>query len=302
MNAQRFNGRYRVTVYYKAQVLMQFQSDNVNYNIDFSANIIKDGLAHGGTRGNIYFYNLAESKINTFEKLIALGKSGDIQVSIEFSQNNQTNQYQLLSYDDVTGVFNDQGDCDYKTNLILKSGQGSVVKTFSAATYAPGALFSNVALAEGNKMVDNLSIKSCQVVSPNDYAYANGVSVTGNTFNYLTNLCNSTDNVSFIDKGVLYISRDDFIPSNPSKTTDINFLNGLLEPPHIGQINFTKKYLKKNTNLSFQFKSLLIPTLSINDVISVLGIFYTVKRVTHVIDTRQGIGYSIVEGFKNGSV
>jgi hypothetical protein len=223
-------------------------------------------------------------------------------LSIEFSQNMNQDQYQLMSYDDVTGIFNELGETDYKTNFILKSGQGSVVKTFSCDTYQPGTLLSTVVANEGQKMVDGNSIQSCQIGGISDYTYSGGVSVTGNTFNYLKNLANSTGNTVFIDKSVIYFSSSGIIANLPPKTSDLNFSNGLLEPPHIGQVNFNKKYMKHNSSVSFQFKALLMPSLNINDVISVLGEFYTVKRITHSIETRSGVGYSIIEGFKNGSV
>ncbi len=297
---KRANGRFRITIFYKKKVMMQFENKNVNFNIDFSANIVKDGFVNGGGRSNLYIYGLAKEKRNTLEKLVQLGQYGDINVQIEYSQTYSGDNYELLCYDDLTGVFNEIGEAEFKTNLILKSGAGSVVKAYSAKAYANDVFLTEVLRTEAQSMVDGQSIKNIVLTNVNEMSYPNGLCTTGNTYNTVKNLCAETGNTMFIDKGTVHISGANFIEVS-KKTIDINFSNGLLEEPHIGQINFSKKYLKSQNNISFQFKSLLLPSLNMNDVISVLGKKYTVKRIMHTIDSRHGVAYSIIEGFKNGS-
>ena len=281
---------------------MQFANSNVNYNIDFGANITKDSFGNGNSRSTVFIYNLSEDKRNTLESLVSQSKLSSMQFMIEYSYMYSQDQYQIITYDDVVGIYNELGENDYKTNLILKSGMGSLVKTFSSASYPPNTAASTILDSECKKLIDGNGIKNYVMKNIIDHIFPYGFTAVGNVYNYLKKLCYETDNTLFVDKGTLIVAPAQWLIDSNAYQRDLNFSNGLLEPPHIGQNNFTKKYKKNQSSVSFMFKSMLLPEVSINDVISVLGQKYTVKRINHVIESREGTAYSIIEGFLNGSV
>ena len=299
----RFNNRYRVTLYYQGNVLMQFFSDNVNTNIDFEANIIKDGFSNGNSRSTFFFYNLSPDKRNTIEALVTQSKLSSMQLMIETTfVYGQQNQYQLLTYEDVVGAYNEQGDGDYKTNLITKSGEANIVSVYGASSYPPGTKLSQILPVECQKLVDGNSIKSVSIKSIIDYTFPYGYVFSGNLFNFLSKLCYENGNLMFVDNGVLTVAAASWFNSNNPYQNTLNFYNGLLEAPHVGQNNFTQKFQSDQSSVSFMFKALLLPGIAINDSISVLNQQYTVKRINHSIRTRAGEAYSVIEGYVNGSV
>lgn len=296
----RYNPRYRLTLFANKKVLMQFENANPNYNIDFSCNILKDGFSNGTARSTLFIYNLSSDKRNLIDTYLFQSLDGALQFQIEFAFN-ANDQYHLLSYDDVIGAYNEQGEADYKTNFVLKSGESKAVKYYSTASYQPNSKFSDIAKDQCSKMVDGNSVLS-YVVSPlvTELFYPYGIAFSGNTYDNVAKLCYESNNTMFVDRGVVYISPDKWTDTTAKNKKDLDFTNGLLEKPHVGQVNFSKKYRKHHSSLAFQFKSLLLPDVKINDVISVLGVEYTIKRINHVIDSREGINYSIIEGYKNG--
>lgn len=302
MQGIRLNARYRLTIYYKNEIIMQFSNASVNYNIDFDVNIIKDGFGLGNTQSSIFIYNLSSTKRNSLESLISESRQSSMQLMIEVSLPYGQDQYQIISYDDIIGVYNELGEADFKTNLILKSGEASAIKQYASSSYPPGATLSEIMNKECQTLVDDNSIKGFNIVNMQDYTFPYGLSYVGNTVSYLKKLAYQTNNAFFIDRGIIYISQSNWMPVDTRIPLNLNYSNGLIEPPHVGQLNYSKKYNKKYGSVSFQFKSLLLPDVDINGIINVLGSNYTIKRINHTIQSRQGIAYSVMEGFKNDSV
>jgi hypothetical protein len=296
MQGKRFNPIYKLSLLFNSNTWMSFEGE-AGKTIDFDAFILKDGFSNGNVRSNVFLYNLSEDKRNALESQISLSEQSSLQFKLECKLNNITTEYGVLTYDDIDGAYNERGEPDFKTNLILKSGENAKSFVISSASHPPGSQLTNALNAECKKLIDGKSVTSINV-RVIDQVLPYGLAYHGNVYDSIAKLCYETNHSLFIENGVAKIYPRNWNDIN-NLTHDLNFANGLLEAPHIGQTSFTKKYRKKNSKVSFLFKSLLLPGISLNDVIKVLGVNYTVKRINHVIQTSSGVAHSVIEGLKN---
>lgn len=302
MQGIRFDGTFRLTVYYQGAVLMQFSNPNVNFNIDFDADIVKDGFKNGNTRNSIFIYNLSSDKRNTLQALISESRQTSMQFMIEVSIPYMEDQFEVITYDDIVGVYSELGESDYKTQLILKSGEASAIEQYSSVSFPPGATLSQVMNLECQSLVDGDSITNFNTQNMQDHTFPYGIAYVGNTFSQIKKLAYEYNNTAFIDKGVLYIAQNNWIPVSNQVIQQLNYSNGLLESPTVGQANYSKKYNLNQGAVAFQFKTLILPTVNINDVLNVMGVYFTIKRISHTINSREGIAYSVMEGYQNDAV
>lgn len=298
----RYEHIYRVSLYYKKKIEWQFDL------IDFSAHIQRNGLNNEGEfGGEIEIYNLSQDHRGELESIIAKSsvnldgeQTTSIQIKVEVGYVYGSNALQMLTYDDISNIYNTNSNADRVTHFKMGSGLDTKLKKYYRADYEPGESAKNIITDLAIAMVDKDSITS-YYINPNinDRTFSSGYSFVGNLWRELVDVCNISNNICHVENGKLYVSPAGTVASGQSKMYILIPDDGLLVPPRIGQANYHKKYTKGYMTTAYEMQSVLIPELRVNDLIRVNNTIYTVKCIDHSLNTLRNEFYTLIGGLRN---